>query len=130
METKNRNRRLREGKAYVPEHTPIPKQLLTSATNTAAPCTSQVCDNSPLVCSAQKSRASESTALLRHIVAKLSEIEAQLHSPLTARRLHWRYCARCGERVTNHNVGGYEGKSALTGRLFCLACADELDGLR
>ena len=65
--------------------------------------------------------------LLCLILRKLSEIEAQLKSPLTARRLHWRYCARCGERVTNANVGGYEGRSALTGRLFCQLCADEME---
>lgn len=65
--------------------------------------------------------------LLCLIVRKLSEIEAQLKSPLTARRLHLRYCAKCGERVTNENVGGYEGRSALTGRLFCTLCADEME---
>jgi hypothetical protein len=68
--------------------------------------------------------------LLCFIARKLSEIEAQLKSPLTARQLHFRYCARCGERVTNANVGGYEGRSALTGRLYCDLCADELEGLR
>lgn len=66
-------------------------------------------------------------ALLRYIAAKLVEIEAQLHSPLTARCLHLRYCVGCGERVTNANVGGYEGRSALTGRLYCELCADELE---
>jgi hypothetical protein len=84
-------------------------------------------DNSPLVCSAQKSGERESRALLCFIAQKLTEIEAQLHSPLAVRQLHLRYCARCGERVTNQNVGGYEGRSALTGRLFCLACADDLE---
>jgi len=68
--------------------------------------------------------------LLRYISAKLIEIEAQLHSPLTARCLHFRYCAVCGVRVTNRNCGGYEGRSALTGRLFCELCADELEDVR
>jgi len=71
-----------------------------------------------------------SLQLLCLITRKLSEIQAQLKSPLTARQLHLRYCARCGERVTNANVGGYEGKSALTGRLYCLLCADDLEGPR
>ena len=87
-------------------------------------------DHTPLICSAQRRQETperESRALLRHIVAKLSETEAQLHSPLTARRLHLRYCAKCGERFTNANLGGFEGRSALTGRLFCLACADEME---
>ena len=75
-------------------------------------------DNSPLVCSAQKSGERESRALLCFIAQKLAEIEAQLHSPLAVRQLHLRYCARCGERVTNQNVGGYEGRSALTGDSF------------
>ena len=86
----------------------------------------KACDPSPLVCS----RDRDTRPLLGLILAKLSEIEARLASPLTARRLHLRYCARCGERVTNANVGGFEGRSALTGRLFCLACADEMEGLR
>jgi hypothetical protein len=64
---------------------------------------------------------------LRLILAKLAEIESQLKSPLTARQLHFRYCCICGERVTNKNVAGYEGKSALTGRLFCELCADEME---
>jgi hypothetical protein len=80
-----------------------------------------------LVCSAQKSRDRESRALLCTILGKLCEIEAQLKSPLAVRQLHLRYCCRCGERVTNANVGGYEGKSALTGRLYCDLCADELE---
>ena len=66
-------------------------------------------------------------ALVVRLEGELAEIEALLHSPLTARRLHLRYCVRCGERVTNANVGGYDGRSALTGRLFCLACADALE---
>jgi hypothetical protein len=94
----------------------------------------KACDHTPLICSSQKrydgNTRSETRALLCLIVRKLSEIQAQLASPLTARQLHWRYCARCGERVTNANVGGYEGKSALTGRLFCLNCVDEMEDPR
>jgi hypothetical protein len=64
------------------------------------------------------------TSLLRYIITRLAEIDAKLASPLTARRLHFRYCCKCGVRVTNQNVGGYEGCPALTGRLYCPDCAD------
>ena len=37
----------------------------------------------------------------------------------TARR-----CVACGCFVGNSNLGGYGGKSALSGRLWCLRCAD------
>jgi hypothetical protein len=72
----------------------------------------------------------EDRALLRYIAAKLVEIEAQLKSPLVARQLHLRYCAVCGVRFTNANVGGYEGRSALTGQLYCEACANEMEDPR
>ena len=35
-----------------------------------------------------------------------------------------RRCAVCAARVTNRNLGGYDGRSALTGDLYCLRCAD------
>lgn len=35
-----------------------------------------------------------------------------------------RRCLICGERVTNKNLGGHNGRSALTGGLFCEAHAD------
>jgi hypothetical protein len=35
-----------------------------------------------------------------------------------------RYCAICGVRVNNGNLGGWNGHSALTGPLYCLDCAD------
>jgi hypothetical protein len=112
---------------------PIPL-LFNSATSTAFRLPLQAneenVDRPPLVCSTQRrsqTRERESRALLRHIVAKLSEIQAQLHSPLAVRQLHLRYCAICRERVTNANCGGFEGRSALTGRLFCELCADEME---
>jgi hypothetical protein len=58
---------------------------------------------------------------------KLIEIEAEMKTPLVARRLHIRYCAICGIRVTNLNCGGYSGKSALTGQVYCEPCVDELE---
>lgn len=88
------------------------------------------CGHFPRFVSQSETRERETRALLCLILRRLSEIEAQLKSPLAARRLYLRYCAKCGERVTNANVGGYEGKSALTGRLYCDLCADEMEGLR
>jgi hypothetical protein len=39
-------------------------------------------------------------------------------------RLLTRRCVSCGRFVGNSNLGGYDGKSALSGRLWCLRCAD------
>jgi hypothetical protein len=35
-----------------------------------------------------------------------------------------RFCVACSAGVTNLNLGGYTGHSALTGQLYCLRCAD------
>jgi hypothetical protein len=35
-----------------------------------------------------------------------------------------RRCVACGCRVTNGNLGGYNGRSALSGSLWCCDCAD------
>jgi hypothetical protein len=35
-----------------------------------------------------------------------------------------RRCVECGVHVTNSNLGGYSGRSALSGDLWCLDCAD------
>jgi hypothetical protein len=35
-----------------------------------------------------------------------------------------RRCVVCNCRVTNRNLGGNDGRSALTGELWCLRCAD------
>ena len=37
-----------------------------------------------------------------------------------------RPCAACGVFVGNINLGGHDGRSALSGRLFCLKCADRV----
>jgi hypothetical protein len=38
-----------------------------------------------------------------------------------------RWCVVCNCSVTNDNLGGYDGRSALTGELYCLRCADGRD---
>ena len=43
---------------------------------------------------------------------------------LQARRRLTRYCVACGARLPIGNFGGYDGKSALSGRLSCYRCAD------
>jgi hypothetical protein len=35
-----------------------------------------------------------------------------------------RRCVSCDSRVTNRNVGGHDGRSALTGPTWCYRCAD------
>jgi hypothetical protein len=112
-------------RASAPPDAPDPQSLQLAQLKSAVAIV-QVCDDSPLVCSAQKSRSREDRALLRFIANKLTEIEATIHSPLVVRQLHLRYCCCCGERVTNANVGGYTGKSTLTGRLYCTLCAEAM----
>ena len=40
------------------------------------------------------------------------------------RRAAIRRCVSCDSRVTNLNLGGYGDRSALTGPIWCLRCAD------
>jgi hypothetical protein len=40
------------------------------------------------------------------------------------RRQAIRRCVACGVPVRNKNLGGHDGRSALTGRLWCNDCAD------
>jgi hypothetical protein len=40
------------------------------------------------------------------------------------RRTATRQCVSCGSRVTNRNLGGNHGRSALSSDLWCLQCAD------
>jgi hypothetical protein len=35
-----------------------------------------------------------------------------------------RRCVACGSRVTNQSLGGHDGRSALSGSLWCYDCAD------
>jgi hypothetical protein len=35
-----------------------------------------------------------------------------------------RRCVACDSRVTNRSLGGNDGRSALTGPIWCLDCAD------
>ena len=35
-----------------------------------------------------------------------------------------RRCVSCGRRITNRNLGGNDRRSALSGPLWCLRCAD------
>jgi hypothetical protein len=35
-----------------------------------------------------------------------------------------RRCVACSTEITNENLGGYDGRSALSGDLWCLDCAD------
>ncbi len=40
------------------------------------------------------------------------------------RRVVIRRCISCDSRVTNRNLGGYDGRFALSGPLWCYDCAD------
>ena len=42
----------------------------------------------------------------------------------SGRRAAARRCVACDSRVTNRNLGGSSRRSALSGELWCLACAD------
>ena len=35
-----------------------------------------------------------------------------------------RRCVCCGKRISNRSLGGFDCKSAMGGRLWCLRCAD------
>jgi hypothetical protein len=61
--------------------------------------------------------------LQAQVRSRLSQLAAE-----TERRSIWaadpRCCSMCRTRVTNENIGGYSGRSALSGILFCQSCAD------
>jgi hypothetical protein len=132
------------GKGVCGTHTPdSPQPQLASQINCdigfAQACGTNV-DPVPLVCGAQRgcdhsntqpqtrARESHEIQLLRLILSKLAEIQATIASPLVKRQLWPRFCVSCGVLVTNKNVGGFTGRSALTGKLFCSACADDVQG--
>ena len=48
----------------------------------------------------------------------------RLLSFLQVRKGAVRRCVSCDSRVTNRSLGGNDGRSALTGNLYCLRCAD------
>jgi hypothetical protein len=41
-----------------------------------------------------------------------------------ASEIELRRCVACGCEVTNENLGGHDGDSAIRGDLYCLTCAD------
>jgi hypothetical protein len=43
---------------------------------------------------------------------------------LQGRRMALRRCVSCDTPVTNRNLGGFDGHSALIGSLWCYHCAD------
>ena len=43
---------------------------------------------------------------------------------LQTRKAGIRRCVSCDSRVTNRNPGGNDGRSALSGKVWCLRCAD------
>ena len=55
-------------------------------------------------------------------------LRSRYHSPLLlqafASRSRRRRCVACEERVTNKNLGGNDGRSALIGSVWCYECAD------
>ena len=60
--------------------------------------------------------------------AKRAKSKVFFETPLARwhrkRRAEQRRCVVCGIAVGNKNLGGYSGRSALSGRLFCGHCED------
>ena len=48
----------------------------------------------------------------------------QLVQAFNGRRAAIRRCTACDSRMTKRNLGGNDGRSALTGSVYCLRCAD------
>ena len=71
-----------------------------------------------------KGRACDSAPLaLRDSVGENKQLLEQLQAfPIAKAPV--RRCVVCGSRVTNRNLGGYNGRSALSGTLWCSRCAD------
>jgi hypothetical protein len=56
--------------------------------------------------------------------AKEKPIAFQQRQELSTPESPLRRCVVCHAPVTNQNLGGYNGRSALSGDLWCLLCAD------
>ena len=60
---------------------------------------------------------------------KIAKLPTSYHFSLfpqvfSRRRAAINRCVSCGSRVTNGNVGGNDGRSAVSELLWCLRCAD------
>jgi hypothetical protein len=60
---------------------------------------------------------------------KTAQLTAGYRSPVFSQLFRSRTvsgprCVVCGSHVTNRNLGGNDGRSALSGNLWCLRCAD------
>ena len=58
-----------------------------------------------------------------------AELSTRYRSPVFPQLFRYRLlpirrCIACDSRVRNRNLGGNEGRSALTGNLWCLRCAN------
>jgi hypothetical protein len=56
--------------------------------------------------------------------AKLRLLAAYRFLLIAQPRRAVRQCVACGTRVTNRSLGGWSGRSAMTGGLWCVECAD------
>jgi hypothetical protein len=63
-------------------------------------------------------RASERLLPIYQVVAILQG------SKFLASKTPLRRCVACDVRITNRNLGGYNGRSTLSGELWCTDCAD------
>jgi hypothetical protein len=68
----------------------------------------------------------ETGALLHAPVLKLQSLRAyHLLVRAQVRRALIRRCVSCDSRLTNQNLGGNDGRSALTDPTWCYRCADK-----
>jgi hypothetical protein len=63
-------------------------------------------------------------ALLHAPIRKLLGTTYRSFAQAQVRRVVIRRCASCDARVSNRSLGGFNGRSALSGVLFCQRCAD------
>jgi len=49
---------------------------------------------------------------------------SRLLQAFSVRKTPMRRCVSCDSRITNRNLGGNSGRSALSGSVWCLRCAD------
>jgi len=72
-------------------------------------------------------RRKRTGAVLRAPISKLN-LHTGYHFPLLlqafAGQARLRHCVACDSPVRNKNLGGNDGRSALTGLVWCLRCAD------
>ena len=67
-----------------------------------------------------KAKLTEATSVRAHVNTRVERLPQVFSRRIAATRR----CVSCDSPVTNQSLGGFGGRSALSGPVWCLQCAD------